>query len=142
MRTTAWVIALSGAILTVAFVVYRPTSVATILDREWWLIPLSASTTSTLVLGAAAAIGHSGRTGSQTSLPTLAYLVTGPSVGLVNLSSILPLGASPPDWVGFTMPILLLTSAWIYYSTLDDHDDVSSVQQDSVRWTFLPRLTD
>ena len=71
---------------------------------------------------------------------TGAYLVSGPSMAALNLSSLLSLGVHPPVWVGYFMLGLSLGSAWIYYRTLDDSEEErgAGYPQESFVWPAIP----
>ena len=94
--------------------------------QDWWILPLAASASSVAVLATTTALGMVRNESKRTTFLTGAYLVSGPSMATLGMSSILPFGSSPPMWVGSTMLVLLLGSAWMYYRSLGDPDEEDS----------------
>jgi len=93
------------------------------LAQDWWIFPLAASSGSLVVLATATVLRLAQRENKPTRILTGAYLVSGPSMATLGLSSLLPFRSSCPTWVGPTMLVLLLSSAWIYYRSSGDSDE-------------------
>lgn len=96
------------------------------LAEDWWILPLAASASSVAFLTTTTALRIARNESKRTAFLTGAYLVSGPSMATLGMSSILPFGASPPAWVGSAMLALLLGSAWVYYQSLCDSDEEDS----------------
>jgi len=94
--------------------------------QDWWILPLAASASSVAFLTTTTALRMARNESNRTAFLTGAYLVSGPSMATVGMSSILPFGASPPAWVGSAMLVLLLGSAWVYYQSLGESDGEDS----------------
>jgi Kef-type K+ transport system membrane component KefB len=114
--------------------------VLALLAQAWWALPLSASLASFAVLATAVALRCTKWSRKQASFLTGAYLVCGSSTAAINMSPLLSLGVSPPAWVGYIMPAMLLGSAWIYYQSLNDSDEAreGGPRQKSFIWTAMP----
>jgi len=141
VRASAWVSALSAVIIggTGASAIHLSVVLAP-LAQIWWVLPLSASLASLVVLATTMALGRTKQSGRQATFLTGAYLVSGPSMAALNLSSLLSLGGRPPVWVGYLMLVLSLGSAWIYYRSLNDSDEErdAGYPQGSFIWTAIP----
>jgi len=96
------------------------------LAQDWWILPFSASASSVAVLATTTALRIARNGSKRTAILTGAYLVSGPSMATLGISSVLPFGASPPAWVGSAMLVLLFGSAWVYYQSLGDSDEEDS----------------
>jgi len=113
MRKACWAcIVLPGACL--AFIASVPDFGASSLSSELWTLPLTVSLASISVLVANLATGRIGL-----ALPgrfvSGAYVACGLSAAMLTLS---PFGLGSPAWLCYTSPVLVLVSAWTYYSSL------------------------
>lgn len=100
--------------------------------QDWWILPLAASASSVAVLATTTALRVARNQSRRMAFLTGAYLVSGPSMATLGMSSILPFCSSPPAWVGSAMLVLLLGSAWVYYRSLGDSDEKdNSLQPES-----------
>ena len=93
-----------------------------VLARGWWVFPLFASLASLIALEVSLFFVSFER-GRRSTVPTLAYLVSGPSVAVFNLSALFPQAIPPPSWAGALMLALLLGSAWAYYLSSREKGD-------------------
>lgn len=96
------------------------------LTAVWWVIPLSACLASVVALAASAMLRNHARGRVPSSFSTFSYLITCPSLLAINVLPAIPLGATPPGWVGNTMLALLLCSAWLYYKAGEGAEEPSS----------------
>ena len=93
-----------------------------LLSQLWWVIPLCLSLASLIALATSAAFSRVGGARRWAEPLAGAYLVSGPSLGALNIFALLSLGVSPPPWVGVLMLSFLLCSALIYYDTIKEQD--------------------
>jgi hypothetical protein len=96
------------------------------LAAAWWVIPLSTCFASVVALAVSVMVKN--HTGGRvlSSFSTFSYLITCPSLLAINLLPAIPLGTTPPGWVGNTILALLLCSAWLYYMAGDGAEGPSS----------------
>ncbi len=94
--------------------------------QMWWALPLSVSITSAAALVLSAALRNDNRGRKLLGLSTHTYLVSGPSLAALNVLSVLPLGSSPPAWVGNLMLLLFFCSAWLYYKTVKEPEEAGN----------------
>jgi len=93
-----------------------------LLAQLLWVIPLSSASMSLALLVGSIALGHFNvRRITETTL-SMIYLVSCPSLAILNFSTFLLPGTQPPIWVGFAAPALMLASAWAYLSSLNRSD--------------------
>jgi hypothetical protein len=94
----------------------------TFILQSWWVVPLFASLGSLVALAIhSILVSPSGKRALR--LPTHAYLVSGPSLAVLNLVSFFSPGSTPPPWVGSMMLTLLCISAWVYYQSVKHSDE-------------------
>ena len=91
--------------------------------RTWWVLPFSGSLVSLAALATSAVIRRLGVGKGSGGFPTLAYLFSGPSAGVLNILTLLTPGTSPPEWVGYAMLLSMMCSAWLYYHSVNGSDE-------------------
>jgi hypothetical protein len=109
---SAWVMGAPGLVL----------AGLNVLTLFWWILPLSASLASLSFLMTTSALKQVHRGTYPAAILTPAYLVPGPSMAALNLSSLLFSGISPPAWVGYVMLLSLCCSALFYLDVIKDAD--------------------
>jgi len=109
------------------------------ISKLWWALPLSASVLSFAIIATVAFARNLIPSVRGDALSTGAYLASGPSLAVLGvLSWISPL-ASPPDWVGSFMLLLLFISAGLYYRDSRDADEEGAgLRSAGQRWPNLP----
>jgi hypothetical protein len=130
MKGFAWGGVAFFFLITGALFLPRMSGTVEAFVRAWWVLPLFASLASLLALEGSLVIRCSGRANPST-VPTAAYLISGPSVAAFNLSAYIPQSVPPPTWVGGVMLALLLGSAWAYYLSSVEPGDESGVPEGS-----------
>jgi hypothetical protein len=141
VRTRVWMsAALFATLLAVSMgSSLRQGSALLLLSEIWWVLPLSASVLSFVVLATATLVRNAIPPKLWNGLATNAYLASGPSLAILGLLSWASPGTSPPDWVGFFMLLLLFTSAGIYYRDSNDREEeVADSKSADQLWPGLP----
>lgn len=135
VRRLVW---LSVALLFAAlFVAAAASNESNALPSSWfgylWVLPLSVVVVTVSLLVANLVLGSIVPIGVPSRVLSGAYLVNGPSIALLSVST--SLGMATPAWVSCVTPAILLTSAWAYYRSLGPVEEEGPSISKTQQWT-------
>lgn len=93
----------------------------TYLCSHMWVLLLSSTIVSISLLVSGLLLGRKVPVCASEGLLTGAYLMVGPSLALMGLST--SLGITAPPWLDYVTPAMLPASAWAYYRSLAPSED-------------------
>jgi len=112
---------LVGLLIGVAFAACKPPfelEISSALSRFWWVLPFTFALASLAVMTVASLMGQLWGRGIPARFLSRVYLMVCPSLAILGILATFPTAQAPPPWVGFAVPVLLFTSAWVHYHSL------------------------